>query len=58
MLYERMLSNLQPVELKDDHFRDENMYLRKQLQECLHLSSLKCDNHDFLSHIQRFLIFY
>ena len=31
MLYERMLSNLQPVELKDDHFRDEILYLRKQL---------------------------
>ena len=58
MLYERMLSNLQSetiflrekLELKDDHFRDEISYLRKQLEECLHLSSLKRDDHDFVSY--------
>ena len=58
MLYERMLSNLQSetiflreqLKLKDDHFRDEISYLRKQLEECLHLSSLKRDDHDFVSY--------
>ena len=58
MLYERMLSNLQSetiflrekLELKDDHFRDEISCLRKQLEECLHLSSLKRDDHDFVSY--------
>ena len=55
MLYERMLSNLQSetiflreqLNLKDDHFRDEISYLRKQLEECLHLPSLKRDDHEF-----------
>ena len=38
------------LKLKDDHFRDEISYLRKQLGECLHLSSLKRDDHDFVSY--------
>ena len=38
------------LKLKDDHFRDEISYLRKQLEECLHLSSLKRDDHDFVSY--------
>ena len=58
VLYERMLSNLQSetiflreqLKLKDDHFRDEISYLRKQLEECLHLPSLKHDDHDFVSY--------
>ena len=58
MLYGRMLSNLQPqtiflreqLKLKDNHFRDEISYLRNQLEECLHLSSLKPNDHDFVSY--------
>ena len=58
MLYERMLSNLQSkilslleqLKLKDNHFRDEISYLWKQLEECLHLSSLKSDDHNFFSY--------
>ena len=38
------------LKLKYDHFRDEISYLRKQLEECLHLSSLKRDDHDFVSY--------
>ena len=58
MLYGRVLSNLQPqtvflreqLKLKDNHFRDEISYLRKQLEERLHLSSLKPNDHDFVSY--------
>ena len=38
------------LKLKDDHFREEIPYIRKKLEECLHLSSLKRDGHDFGSY--------
>ena len=53
-----MLSNLQQettflseqLKLKDDHFRNEISYIRKQLEECLYLPLLKRDDHDFISY--------
>ena len=58
MLYERMLSNLrseiiflrEQLKSKDNNFRDELSCLQKQLEECLYLSSLKRDGHDFVSY--------
>ena len=38
------------LKLKHDHFRDEISYLRKQLEEYLHLIWLKRDDHDFVSY--------
>ena len=38
------------LKLNNYHFRDEISYLQKQLEECLYLSSVKCDDHDFLSY--------
>ena len=40
----------EPLILKDDNLRDEISYLRKQLEEYLHLWSLRCDDHDFDSY--------
>ena len=56
MFHEQMLSNLQSetiflreqVKLKNGHFRDEILCIWKQLEECLHMSSLKLDINDFL----------
>ena len=56
MFHEQMLSNLQSeiivlrekVKLKDGHFRDEILCIWEQLEECLHLSSLKLDINGFL----------
>ena len=58
ILNERMLSNLQSetifsmeqLKLKDDHSREKISYLGKQLEECLHLTSLKRNDHDFVSY--------
>ena len=41
---------MEQLKLKDDHFRNESSYLRKQLEECLHLSSLKRGDRDFVSY--------
>ena len=38
------------LKLKDDHSREKISYLGKQLQECLHLTSLKRNDHDFVSY--------
>ena len=38
------------LKLKDNHFRDKISNLRKRLEDCLHLSSLKRGDHDSVSY--------
>ena len=57
LLYERMISNLQSealflkeqLKFKDIYFNGEILYLRNQLNDCLHRIQIKRDDSDFLS---------
>ena len=62
LLHERMISNLQSGTLfprkqsqfKDIYFNGEILYLRNQLNDCLHRLQIQRDNSDFVSYIDKF----